>query len=53
MTPKPSHLPADPRDMTPAQILAEAARVLRNAGGERYGAGYSERLAEALEDLGI
>ena len=32
MTPKPINLP--PVDqMTPAQIIAEAARILRNAGG--------------------
>lgn len=51
MTPKPSNLPADPRDMTPAQIIAEAARILRNMGGQEYDAGYSWGLAERLEKL--
>ena len=50
MTPKPANLP--PVDqMTPAQIIAEAARILRNAGGPEYGAGYSWGLAERLERL--
>ena len=51
MTPKPTNLP--PVDqMTPAQIIAEAARILRNAGGPEYDAGYSWGLAERLEGLG-
>ena len=50
MTPKPTNLP--PVDqMTPAQIIAEAARILRNAGGPEYDAGYSWGLAERLEGL--
>ena len=46
MTPKPDNLPA-PSDMTLPQVLSECARVLGNAGGADYGAGYSAELAEA------
>lgn len=48
MTPKPPDLPP-PRDMTDAQALSEAIRILRNMGGPEYGAGYSWVLAERLE----
>lgn len=50
MTPKPCNLPPV-ADMTPAQIMAEAARILRNMGGQEYDAGYSWGLAERLEKL--
>jgi hypothetical protein len=46
MTPKPDNLPA-PADMDLATLLREMARVLHNAGGEAYGAGYSAKLADA------
>lgn len=51
MTPKPDTLPQHPRDMTDAQAVAEAIRILRNSGGEKYGAGYSWELAERLKQL--
>ena len=46
MTPKPDNLPA-PADMDLPTLLRECARVLGNAGGAAYGAGYSAQLAEA------
>ena len=49
MTPRPTTLPQNPRDLTDAQALAEAIRILRNSGGPEYGAGYSWELAERLE----
>lgn len=51
MTPKPANLPQHPRDMTDAQAIAEAIRILRNSGGERYGAGYSWELADRLKSI--
>ena len=50
MTPKPANLPPV-EQMTPEQIIAEAARILRNMGGKEYDAGYSWGLAERLERL--
>lgn len=50
MTPKPADLPP-PREMTDAQAVAEAIRILRNSGGPEYGAGYSWELAERLGRL--
>lgn len=52
MTPRPAGLPADPDHYTDAQAIAEAIRILRNSGGERYGAGYSWELADRLEKIG-
>lgn len=46
MTPKPINLPP-PADMDLPTLLRECARVLGNAGGEAYGAGYSAELAAA------
>ena len=46
MTPKPDNLPA-PADMDLPTLLRECARVLGNAGGAAYGAGYSAQLADA------
>ena len=47
MTPKPDNLPDDPAEMTLAQVLQEAARILHNMGGAEWGAGYSAKLADA------
>ncbi len=52
MIPKPTDLPP-PRDMTDAQAVAEAIRILRNSGGPEYGAGYSWELAERLALVGL
>ena len=52
MTPKPCNLPPV-ADMTPAQIMAEAARILRNMGGPEYDAGYSWGLAERLVKMAM
>ena len=48
MTLKPANIPA-PADMDLPTLLRECARVLGNAGGAAYGAGYSAELARAAE----
>ena len=47
MTPKPDNLPPVGR-MTPAQVIAEAARVLANSESP-----YSVALADALEKIEV